>query len=61
MELFISINFQVVLLLGLTIRFISDGIPIRFQQINRNNSNFWIFDIGDINTVKEIIYLTRKL
>ena len=61
MELFITIDLQIILLLGLTIFFISDGIPIWFQQINRNNSKLWIFGIVDINNAKEIIYLARKL
>ncbi len=53
MELFIAIYLQIVLLLELTILLISNGIPILFQQINKNNSKIWIFGISDINAEKK--------
>ena len=61
MELFIDIDLLIVLLFRLNILFISDGIPICVQQLNRINSNLWILGIGKINTAKKINFPSNKL
>ena len=40
MELFIALGFPIVLLVGLTLLFMTDGIPSWVQQFNRNSSTF---------------------
>ena len=60
MELFIAIGLPIVLLFGLTLIFMSDGIPSWVQQINRNNSTFWNFGIVTMSTITVIIYLARR-
>jgi len=60
MELFIAIGLPIVLLFGLTLIFMSDGIPSWIQQINRNNSSLWNCGIVAIGTMAEIIYLARR-
>ena len=60
MELFIAIGLPIVLLFGLTLLFMSDGIPIWIQQINRNNSTLWNFGIVAMSTMTVIIYLAKR-
>ena len=60
MELFIAIGLPIVLLLGFTLIFMSDGIPSWVQQINRNNSTLWNFGIVAMSTMTVIIYLARR-
>ena len=60
MELFIAIGLPIVLLFGLTLLFMSDGIPIWVQQINRNNSTLWNFGIVAMSTMTVIIYLAKR-
>ena len=45
MELFIAIGLPIVLLVGLTLLFMSDGIPSWAQQFNKNSSTVWNFGI----------------
>ena len=60
MELFIASGFLMVLLFGLTIIFMIDGIPNWVQQFNRNSSTLWNFGIVGMGTMTVIIYLSRK-
>tara|TARA_B100000900_G_C20268505_1_gene588983 strand:+ start:387 stop:569 length:183 start_codon:yes stop_codon:yes gene_type:complete len=60
MELFIAIGLPIVLLIGLTLLFMKDGIPSWVQQINTNNSTLWNFAIVAISTISAIIYLSRR-
>ena len=60
MELFIAIGLPIVLLFGLTLLFISDGIPSWVQQIDRNSSTLWNFGIIAMSTMALITYLTRR-
>ena len=60
MELFIAIGLPIVLFFGLTLFFMSDGIPIRVQQINRNNSTLWNLGIVAMSTMTVIIYLAKR-
>jgi len=59
-ELFIALGFPIVLLVGLTLLFMTDGIPIWVQQFNTNSSTLWNFGIVAIGTITVIIYLARR-
>ena len=60
MELFIALGLPIVLLIGLTFLFISDGIPVWIQNLNRNSSTIWNFGIVAMGTMTVIIYLARR-
>ena len=60
MELFIALGFPIVLLVGLTLLFMTDGIPSWIQQLNRNSSTIWNFGIVAMGTMTVIIFLARK-
>ena len=60
MELFIALGLKIVLLVGLTLLFISDGIPSWVEQVNRNSSILWNFGIVAMGTITAIIYLSRR-
>ena len=59
MELFIAVSLPIVLLFGLTLLFMSDGIPSWVKQFNRNSSTVWNFGIVAMGTITVIIYLAR--
>ena len=48
------------LLVGLTLLFMTDGIPSWVQQFNRNSSTLWNFGIVAMGTMTVIIYLARR-
>ena len=60
MELFIALGLPIVLLVGLTLLFMSDDIPSWVQQFNRNSSTLWNFGIVAMGTMTVIIYLARR-
>ena len=60
MELFIAIGLPIVLLLGLTLLFMTDGIPSWVQQFDRNSSTLWNFGIVAMSTMALITYLARR-
>ena len=60
MELFIALGLPIVLLVGLTLLFMSDGIPSWVQQFNRNSSTLWNFGIVSMGTMTVIIYLAKR-
>ena len=60
MELFIAISLPIVLLFGLTLLFILNGIPRWVKQFNRNSSIFWNFGIVAMGTMTVIIYLFNE-
>ena len=60
MELFIAISLPIVLLFGLTLLFMSDGIPSWVKQFNRNISTVWNFGFAAMGTMTVIIYLSDK-
>jgi len=60
MELFFALGLPIVLLVGLSLLFISDGIPIWVQKLNRYSSTLWNFGIIAIGTMAVIIYLARR-
>ena len=60
MKLFIALGLPIVLLIGLTFLFMSDGIPVWIQNLNRNSSTIWNFGIVAISTMTVIIYLAKR-
>ena len=60
MELLIALGLPIVLLVGLTLLFMSDGIPSWVQQLNRNSSTIWNFGIVAMGSMTLIIYLARR-
>ena len=60
MDLFIALGFPIVLFVGLTLLFMTDGIPIWVQQFNRNSSTLWNFGIIAMSTMALITYLARR-
>ena len=60
MELFIALGLPIVLLVGLTLLFMTEGIPCWVQQLNRNSSTLWNFGIVAMGTMTVIIYLSKK-
>ena len=59
MELFIAISLPIILF-GLTLLFMLDGIPRWVKQLNRNSSTVWNFGIIAMGTMTVIIYLSNK-
>ena len=60
MELFTAISLPIILLFGLTLLFMLDGIPRWVKQLNRNSSIVWNFGIVAMGTMTVIIYLSNK-
>ena len=60
MELFIAIGLPIVLLFGITLLFMSDGMPSWVHQYKSNNSILWNFGIISMSTVTIIIYLAKR-
>ena len=60
MELFLALGLPIVLLVGLTLLFMKDGIPSWVQQFNRNSTTIWNFGIVAIGIMTVIIYLSNK-
>ena len=60
MELFIALGFSIVLLVGLTLHFMTDGTPSWVQQFNGNSSTLWNFGIVAMGTMTVIILLARR-
>ena len=60
MELFIAIGLPIILLIGLTFFFMSEGIPYWIQNLSSKSSTIWNFGIVSISTMTVIIYLTRR-
>ena len=60
MELFITLGLPIVLLVGLTLLFMTEGIPTWVQKFNKNSSTLWNFGIVAMVTMTVIIYLSNK-
>ena len=60
MELFISMGLPIVLLFGITLLFMSAGIPNWVQQFKSNSSMLRNFGIITMSTVTIIIYLAKR-
>ena len=60
MGLFIALGLPIVLLVALTFVFISEGIPLWIQNLNKNSSTIWNFGIVAMSTMTVIIYLAKR-
>ena len=60
MELFFALGFPMILLIGLTFFFMSEGIPAWIQNLCSKSSTIWNLGIVSISTMTVIIYLTRR-
>ena len=60
MELFIALGLPIVLLIGFTLLFMTDGVPDWVQNLNRNSSTIWNFGIVAMSTMTVIIYLAKR-
>ena len=60
MEFFIALGFPIILLVGITLLFMIDGMPHWVQNLNRNSSTIWNFGIVAMSTMTVIIYLARR-
>ena len=60
MELFLALGLPIILLIGLTLFFISDGIPLWIQKLIRNSSTVWNFGIVLMSTITIIIYIAKR-
>ena len=59
MELFFGIGLPMILLIGLTFFFTSEGIPAWIQNLNSKSSTVWNFGIVLMSAITIIIYLSR--
>ena len=60
MELFLSIGLPIILLIGLTFFFMSEGVPDWLENLSSNTSTIWNFGIVSMSVMTIIIYLSRK-
>ena len=60
MEFFIVLGFPIILLIGLTLLFMTDGVPLWVQNFNGNSSTIWNFGIVAMSTMTVIIYLAKR-
>ena len=60
MELFIALGLPVLLLVGLTLFFMTEGIPVWIQDLTRNSTTIWNFGIVFMSSISVIIYLAKK-
>ena len=60
MEIFIALGFPIILLVGLTLLYMTDGVPFWVQNLNRNSSTIWNVGIVAMSTAIVIIYLARR-
>ena len=60
MELFFAIGLPMILLIGLTFFFMSEGIPAWIENLSGNSSTIWNFGIVLMSAMTIIIYLSRR-
>tara|TARA_B100000886_G_C20023418_1_gene326861 strand:+ start:240 stop:422 length:183 start_codon:yes stop_codon:yes gene_type:complete len=60
MELIFALGFPIILLIGLTFFFMSEGIPAWIQNLSGKSSTIWNFGIVSMSTMTIIIYLSRR-
>ena len=59
MELIFSLGFPIILLIGLTFFFMSEGIPAWIQNLSSKSSTIWNFGIVSMSVMTLIIYLSK--
>ena len=60
MEFFLALGFPIILLVGFTLLYMTDGVPFWVQNFNRNSSTIWNVGIVAMSTTTVIIYLARR-
>ena len=60
MELFIALCLPIILIVALTLVFISDGIPSWAKNLSINSSVIWNTGIVGITTMSILIYLAKR-
>ena len=60
MELIFTLGFPIIMLIGLTLIFMSEGIPTWIQNLRGKSSTIWNFGIVSMSTMTIIIYLSRR-
>tara|TARA_A100001388_G_scaffold274992_1_gene259653 strand:+ start:2544 stop:2726 length:183 start_codon:yes stop_codon:yes gene_type:complete len=60
MELLFALGFPIILLIGLTVLFMSEGIPDWIQNLSRKSSTIWNFGIVLISAMIIVIYLSES-
>ena len=60
MELIFALGFPIILLIGLTFFFMSEGISAWVQNLSGKSSTIWNFGIVSMSTMTIIIYLSRR-
>ena len=60
MELIFALGFPMILLIGLTFFFMSEGIPFWIQNLNSKSSTIWNFGIVSMSAMTIIIYLSSR-
>jgi len=59
MELFFALGLPIILLVGLTFLFMSEGLPVWIQNLTSKSTTIWNFGIVLISTMIIIIYLSK--
>ena len=60
MEFLIALGLPIVMLFGLTLLFMINGMPHWVQNLNRNSSTIWNFGIVLMSTISVIIFLSKR-
>ena len=60
MELIFALGFPIILLIGLTFFFMSEGIPAWIQNISGKSSTIWNFGIVSMSAMTRRSYLSRR-
>ena len=60
MEFFLALGLPIILLVGFTLLYMTDGGPFWVQNFNRNSSTIWNVGIVAMSTMTVIIYLARR-
>ena len=60
MEFFLALGFPIILLVGLTLLYMTDGVPFWVHNFNRNSSTIWNVGIVSMSTMTVIIYLAKR-
>ena len=60
MELFIALCLPIILIVALTLVFMSDGMPSWANNLSINSSTIWNTGIVAITTMTVIIYLAKR-
>ena len=60
MELIFALGLPIILLIGITFFFMSEGIPAWIQNLGGKSSTIWNFGIVSMSSMTIIIYLSRR-